>query len=191
MTANEQGPALLVVDVQRGFDDPVWGRRDNPECERNVAALIAAWRRSAWPVVFVRHDSLLPGSPLAVEAAGNAFKSVIAGDPDLLVTKHVNSAFLGRPDLHSWLQAEGVQAVSVCGITTNHCCETTARMAGNLGYETTFVIDATHTFDRRDLEGKWLPAEELARVTAANLNSEFATVLTTAELLNTLPRPLG
>ena len=38
--------------------------------------------------------------------------------------------------------------MTVCGITTNHYCETTARMAGNLGYDPAFVLDATRTFDR-------------------------------------------
>lgn len=181
--------ALLVIDVQQAFDDPVWGQRDNPECERNVAGLIAAWRQREWPVVFVKHDSDVPGSPLAAGMPGNAFKAIVEGDPDLLVVKHVNSAFLGEPDLHAWLQGQSVQAVTICGITTNHCCETTARVAGNLGYATTFVIDATHTFDRKDLNGNWVPAEELARVTATNLNGEFASVLTTAALLGSLPAP--
>lgn len=101
--------------------------------------------------------------------------------------KHVNSAFYGSPDHHAWLQNHGHHALTICGITTNHCCETTARMAGNLGYETTFAIDATHAFGRKALDGSWISAEEIARVSAANLNDEFATVLTTAEILSGAP----
>ena len=151
-------PALVVVDVQRGFDDPSWGRRDNPECEANVAALIAAWRERGRPLVFVRHDSDEPGSSLAPGTPGNDFKDVITGEPDLLVTKTVNSCFHGTPS-------------------------TTARVGGNLGYDVRFVLDATHTFDRRDLAGTVVPAEELARITATNLNEEFATVVDTATAL--------
>lgn len=176
-------PALIVVDVQRGFDDPSWGRRDNPDCEANVAALIAAWRERGRPLVFVRHDSDEPGSALAPGTPGNAFKDVITGEPDLLVTKTVNSCFHGTPSLQAWLDAEGVRTVYLCGITTNHCCETTARVGGNLGYDVRFVLDATHTFDRRDLAGTAVPAEELARITATNLNEEFATVVDTATAL--------
>jgi nicotinamidase-related amidase len=175
--------ALVVVDVQRGLEDPSWGPRDNPECEANIARLIAAWREAARPVVFVRHDSDEDVSPLRPDEPGNAFKDVITGEPDLLVAKRVNSAFYGDPDLHAWLQGRGLDGVVVCGITTNHCCETTARMAGNLGYRTWFAIDATHTFDRRALDGTTIPAAEIARVTAANLDGEFATVVQTARLL--------
>jgi nicotinamidase-related amidase len=175
--------ALLVIDVQNGFRDPVWGRRNNPGFEENIERLIAAWRSRRWPVVFVRHDSVEPGSPLAPGQTGNALQDVVGGEPDLLVAKHVNSAFFGEPDLHEWLQRRGLGGVVVSGITTNHCCETTARMAGNLGYETWFALDATFTFDRRDLGGNVISADELARVTAANLSGEFATVLSTAEIL--------
>jgi nicotinamidase-related amidase len=171
-------PALLVIDVQRGFDDSDhWGPRNNPACEDNVAALIAHARERGWTIVFVRHDSDDPSSPLFREHSGNSFQDVVSGEPDLLVTKRVNSAFIGDPDLHAWLGERGIEALVMCGITTNHCCETTARMGGNLGYDVRFVIDATYTFDRGGLT-----ADELARATAANLEGEFATVVTTADV---------
>jgi len=176
--------ALLVIDVQRAFEDAgFWGTRNNPDCEANVAALIGAWRSSRRPLVYVRHDSVEPGSPLAPGLPGNAFKDVVTGDPDLLVTKHVNSAFYGDPDLHGWLQARGIGSIAVCGITTNHCVETTARMGANLGYEVLFALDATHTFDRTGPDGERLTADELARATAASLHGEFATVVRTDELV--------
>ena len=174
--------ALVVIDVQKGFDDPSWGRRNNPDCEANVTHLIAFWRETGRPIVFVRHDSQSRGSPLFAGSPGNAFKPAVQGDPDLLVVKHTNSAFYGSPDLQAWLDARQCDAITICGITTNHCCETTARMAGNLGYTTTFVIDATHTFDRVDLNGETIPADEIARVTAANLDDEFATVMLTDQV---------
>jgi nicotinamidase-related amidase len=177
-------PALVVVDVQRGFDDAgYWGPRDNPTCERNVVRLVERWRRDGLPLVLVRHDSQDPASPLHPASPGNAFKDGIAGPSDLLVTKSVNSAFHGEPDLDAWLRGEDIDTIVVCGITTNHCCETTARVGGNLGYGVTFVLDACHTFDRRDPQGDVIPAADLARITATNLHGEFATVRTTGEVL--------
>ena len=173
--------ALIVVDVQQAFDDTdYWGRRNNPGCEANVARLIEAWRAAGRPLVFVRHDSDEPGSSLSPGLPGNEFKDVITGEPDLLVTKSVNSSFHGEPDLQAWLDGEGIDTIYVCGITTNHCCETTARVGGNLGYDVRFVLDATHTFDRPDPFGGVVTAAELARVTATNLHGEFATVVDTA-----------
>lgn len=170
--------ALLVIDVQEGFDDPVWGRRDNPACEGRIAALLAAWRERGAPVVLVRHDSVLPGSPLAPGGPGNALRDLTAGPHDLLVTKTVNSAFLGEPDLAAWLRERGIGGVVVCGVQTNMCCETTARHAANLGFEVRFALDATHTFD---LPG--VSAAELRRATAANIAHEFGRVCSTQELL--------
>jgi nicotinamidase-related amidase len=176
-------PALIVVDVQRAFDDPVWGRRNNPDCERNIEALLAHWRERERPVVFVRHDSVEPDSPLRPDRPGNAFQDIITGEPDLLVAKSVNSSFHGEPDLKAWLDGEGIDTFYLCGITTNHCCETTARVGGNLGYDVRFVLDATHTFDRPDPQGEIVSADELARATATNLHGEFATVIDTATAL--------
>jgi nicotinamidase-related amidase len=176
--------ALIVVDVQKAFDDPAWlGRRNNPDCEQNVAALIARWRERGDPLVFVRHDSTEDGSPLAPGSPGNDFKDVITGDPDLTVVKHVNSAFHGEPDLGGWLRDWGFGEIAVCGIQTNFCCETTARVGANLGFEVRFALDATHTFDLTAPDGGLVTADELARITATNLSAEFCPVVTTAELL--------
>ena len=170
--------ALLVVDVQQGFDDAAyWGPRDNPECEANVERLIDAARARGDALVFVRHDSEEPGSPLRPGQPGNAFKPCVTGEPDLLVVKDVNASFLGRPALAPWLDAHGIRGIDICGITTNHCCETTARLGGNLGYDVRFVLDATHTFDRGDV-----PAADLRRLTAVNLDGEFARVVMTDQV---------
>lgn len=176
--------ALIVIDVQQGFDQlDYWGPRNNPACEDNIRSLLGKWRSEGQPVVLVRHDSVGATSPLRPGQSGNDFKSGIDGAHDLLISKQVNSAFYGTPDLDAWLKAVGISSVTICGITTNHCCETTARMAGNLGYDVTFVLDATHTNDRKDVEGKIIPADEIARITGANLHGEFATVRSTAEVL--------
>jgi nicotinamidase-related amidase len=176
--------ALVAVDAQQGFADAAWwGRRDNPACEDNVRALLQQWRRRGRPVVLVRHDSDTPGSPLRPGQPGNELLPGVDGPHDLLVTKQVNSSFHGTPDLDAWLRAQDLGGVVVCGITTNHCCETTARVGGNLGHEVLFALDATHTFDRATPDGDVVPAEELARITAANLHGEFATVVRTADLL--------
>ena len=138
--------ALVVVDVQQAFADAAyWGRRNNPGCEANVATLLATWRAAQRPVVFVRHDSDEPASPLHPGEPGNAFKPEIDGEPDLIVAKQVNSAFHGDPDLAAWLRGHELERIAICGITTNHCCETTARVGGNLGFDVLFVLDATHT----------------------------------------------
>ena len=176
--------ALLVVDVQKGMDDPDHGPRNNPACEANIAALITAWRGADRPVVFIKHNSVHPTSPLRPGQPGNDLKPEITGEPDLLVSKQVNSAFYGQPDLHAWLQERDITGVAVTGIQTNYCCETTARMAGNLGYDTLFVLDATFTFDMPAYGGGVITADELARVTATNLQDEFAQVVMTEELVS-------
>ena len=172
--------ALIVVDVQRGFEDPAFGTRNNPAAEENIGALIAAWRERGEPVVFVRHDE---AGPLAAGSPGHEFKDVIDGEPDLLITKQAHSAFHGDRDLHGWLGDRGIGAIAVCGITTSHCCETTARVGSDLGYDVRFVLDATHTFDMHGPDGETVTGDEIARMTQVNLDGEFARVVSTAEVI--------
>ncbi|MFD9600096.1 cysteine hydrolase family protein [Streptomyces sp. NPDC059970] len=186
-----ENAALVVVDVQEGFEEEAyWGSRNNPGADRNIAGLIDAWQASGRPVVFVRHDSPRPDSPLRVGQPGNDFKGYVeerrgkAGGPELLLTKSVNSAFYGTPDLGAWLDRGGVRQIVVAGIQTNMCAETTARMGGNLGYEVFFALDATYTFDGVGPWGWTLGADELARATAVSLHGGgFAKVVRSAELV--------
>ncbi|RMI13960.1 cysteine hydrolase family protein [Cellulomonas triticagri] len=177
--------ALVVIDVQQGFLDlDFWGPRDNPAAEANVAALVAAWQGSGRPVVLVQHASR-SSPPLFDGTPGYAFQDVVADvDPALLVRKSVNSAFYGTPDLRAWLDAAGIRQVVLCGIQTNQCVETTARMAGNLGYDVLVPLDACHTFDLAGPDGTVLAAADLARATAVNLHGGgFARVVATADLV--------
>ncbi|SCF87108.1 cysteine hydrolase family protein [Streptomyces sp. Ncost-T10-10d] len=186
-----ENAALVVVDVQEGFEEEAyWGPRNNPGADRNIAGLIDAWQASGRPVVFVRHDSPEPDSPLRVGQPGNDFKRYVeerrgkGSGPELLLTKSVNSAFYGTPDLGAWLDRGGVRQIVVAGIQTNMCAETTARMGGNLGYEVFFALDATYTFDGGGPWGWTLGADELARATAVSLHGGgFAKVVRSAELI--------
>jgi nicotinamidase-related amidase len=185
--ARRPDTALVVIDVQEAFDDPRWGRRNNCDADRNIANLVDAFGNAGLPVVFVRHESGKPGSLFHPNSPGHALKDYLRTSvPDLLVTKTVHSSFHGTPDLHRWLAGSGIGRLVISGITTNHCCETTARVAGDLGYDVLFALDATHTFDRIGPEGHVVTADELARTTATNLEGEFATVVATQDVVEPL-----
>lgn len=180
----DSGAVLLVIDVQVGFDDPSWGERNNPDAEANIARLTTAWTAAGRPIVRVRHASTRPDSPLRPDAPGFDYHPVAADlEPALEITKSVHSAFLGSPDLGDWLKSRGARQLVITGIQTNRCCETTARMAGDLGYDVLFAIDATYTFSERGPDGQLVTADEFARTTAANIAGNFGTVLHTYDLI--------
>lgn len=183
----QDNAALIVVDVQEGFDDAALkGKRNNPNADRNIEALIKLWEKSRRPIVVVQHNSVSGGSVLHPSKPGNSLKSYVkAVKADLTVTKSVNSAFYGTPDLDKWLKSSDIHQVVIIGIQTNMCCETTARMAGNLGYEVIFVPDAMHTFDAVGPDGVVVTADELTRATVASLFAgEFAKIASPAEILD-------
>ncbi len=178
-----QSAALIVVDVQEAFVDPRWGQRNNPNAEANIARILAAWRNSERPIRHVVHDSVEPNSLLRPGLPGNAIQAAAApkaGEP--IYRKHVNSAFIGT-NLEKDLRQDGIDTLVIVGLTTNHCVSTTARMAGNLGFKTFVVSDATATFARAALDGTVRSAEDVHSAALSDLHQEFATVVDTAEIL--------
>ncbi|GHO85774.1 cysteine hydrolase family protein [Dictyobacter formicarum] len=183
MTLSLANAALLIIDVQQGFEDPFWGRRNNPEAEDNIVRLLQAWRARNWPVIHVQHRSQLADSPLNPSMPGYALKEEVqplAGET--LITKQVNSAFIGTR-LEELLRQQEITTLAIVGLMTNHCVETTTRMAGNLGFLTYLVGDATATFDRVGPDGKLYRAEDIHAISLASIHEEFAQVVTTEEVL--------
>jgi nicotinamidase-related amidase len=177
-------PALLIIDVQNAIDDPSWGSdRNNRGAEENIARLLAHWRGRAWPVVHIRHLSREPDSTYRPGQAGAEFKPEVQPlDGETIVDKQTNSAFIGT-SLERMLRDAGIITVVITGVITNNSVEATARMAGNLGFRTIVVSDATATFGRNDFDGRWRTAEEVHSMSLANLDGEYATVITTARTL--------
>jgi nicotinamidase-related amidase len=178
--------ALLIIDLQKAFDDPVWGRRNNPEAEAAVARILAAWRATGRPVVHVQHLSREASSPYRPGQPGCDFKDETrprAGE--CVIQKSTNNAFIDT-GLAPFLGDREIDTLVIVGVITNNCVEATVRMAGNLGYRTYLVADATATVDRLDLDGRLWRAEEVQALTLANLHGEYATVTDTAALLAAL-----
>jgi nicotinamidase-related amidase len=174
---------LLLIDIQDGFDDPYWGQRNNPLAEENAQRLLAAWRKSGRPVVHVQHLSREAQSPLRPELAGSAIKQIVRPLSDeVVIQKHVNSAFIGT-NLENLLREGKVQELVLAGFTTDHCVSTTTRMAANFGFKCFLVSDATATFDRISPDGREWKAEDIHSSHLASLNNEFAAVCTTDQVI--------
>ena len=178
-------PALLLIDIQKGFDNVEYygGERNNPQAEENAGLILEFWRKNRWPLFHIRHDSVNRRSPLAFGQVGNAHKDEVKplpGEP--VITKNVNSAFIGT-DLKERLDALGIRNLVIVGLTTQHCVSTTARMAGNFGYDTIVVSDATAAFRARGINGEVFPAQMVHEVSLATLNGEFAEVMSMEEVL--------
>jgi nicotinamidase-related amidase len=178
--------ALIVIDVQKGFDDPRWGKRNNPQAESNIRRLLDAWRRAHMPVIHSQHCSKERDSPLRPGVSGNEIKKIAAPRPgEPVLRKSVNSAFIGTR-LKPLLRKKRIGTVVLVGITTDHCVSTTARMAGNMGFHTYVVSDATATFDRTGPDGRMYEADQIHAVNLASLHKEFATIIDTKSLLKKL-----
>jgi nicotinamidase-related amidase len=181
--------ALILIDIQTGFDAPFWGARNNPMAEENAARLLRHWRNARHPICHIRHISTTPGSPLSRKAGGTEFKLEVTPGPDEpIFEKSVNSAFIGTT-LQSHLDGLGLRYLTLCGLTTPHCVSTTARMAANLGFGVTIAHDACAAFARND-DTSWHPAltpmapEAIHIAAISELHDEFALARSTDDILS-------
>jgi nicotinamidase-related amidase len=178
-------PALIVVDVQRAFDEweAAGKRRNNPDAVTRIVELLAAFRAGRAPVFHIRHEGTKPNSSFLPSRSGYAVKDEAREqDGEPVIVKRVNSAFIGT-DLDQRLREAGIATLVICGATTNHCVETTTRMAGNLGFDARLVRNATWTFDQIGPDGDAHSAEEIHAMTLSNLNGEFARIVTSYEAI--------
>lgn len=178
-------PCLVLIDWQKGFRDRAyWGARNNPDAERNAARLLQHWRGKGWPVIHVRHDSTNPESVLRPGQAGNEiedFARPLPGEP--VYAKSVNAAFIGTA-LEPDLRARRIDQLVFSGVSSDHCVNTTVRMAANLGFQATIVADACYAFERRAPDGRKLDAQTIHDAHLASLRDEFARVSTTVQVID-------
>ena len=183
--------ALLVVDIQDSFKATSrWERRNNPQFEENVDRLIQAWRGADLPVIFVLHTDPDPG----FETTSPFFKLMDflkpePGEP--VIVKNTRNAFTST-NLQEMLREKGVERLVVTGISTEQCCETTTRVAADLGFDVDFVTEATRTFPITDeATGEVLSTEEIVRRTEMVLRGRFARIATVDGLVKELAENAG
>ncbi|QHT70100.1 cysteine hydrolase [Rhodocytophaga rosea] len=178
--------ALLIIDCQKGIDESEYwgGNRNNPEAEKNIEILLQHWRKWQLPLFHIQHLSVNHTSPLLPGQPGNEIKEFARPLPgEIIIQKTgVTSAFVHTP-LQSILAEQGIQTLVIAGFVTNNSVEATARMAGNLGFHTFVISDACAAFNLRGLNGEIFDSQLVHNISLANLQGEYATVVTTQEIV--------
>lgn len=176
--------ALVIIDMQKAMLDPAAGRRNNPGAEERMQQLLRLWRETGATVVHVRHisrsaDSLFrPGQP------GVEFQPQL--EPlaaEHVVEKNVPDAFVNT-GMERWLHVRGIGQLIIVGVSTNNSVESTARTAGNLGFNVRVVSDATFAFDKSDFNGTLRTADEVHAMSLANLQGEYAQIVNSRMLID-------
>lgn len=175
--------ALLVIDAQDSFKaNDRWQRRDNKDFEKNVARLVTLYREHRLPVIYFLHSDEDPG----FERSSPHYKLMdflSPRDSEPVIHKDTRNVFTST-GLSALLMEKGVRRVVITGIQMEQCCETSARVAADLGYSVDFVIEATMTFPipNHDNPGQELGVEAIRERTEYALRRRFARIATVAAI---------
>lgn len=190
--------ALIVIDVQESFRSrPLWRLIDNPDIAEDVNRLVDHARDNGDLVVWVLHSEPGSGGPFDPESGHvryiDGLREPAAGEPEVRKTSH--NAFT-TTNLQQVLTEHGVGELAICGIRTEQCCETTARVGSDLGYQVTFVVDATATNpighpdgpddptpEELEADPRTLSAAAVVERTVFTLAKRFATIATVDEVV--------
>jgi nicotinamidase-related amidase len=174
--------ALLVIDVQQSFEHrPYFTDRDLPAFREALTSLVDGCAARRCPIARILHVE-----PEGAFAPASGLVTPMTWLPpahDVEIHKHVHNAFTDT-GLDRWLRARKIERVIVSGIRTEQCCETTARVASDLGYEVDFVTEATLTFPMTPPStGRGFSAAEIKERTELVLAGRFARVTTVSACL--------
>lgn len=172
--------ALINIDTQQSFfHREYWQEKDFSAFQQAISALISGCEARGIPVVDIFH--VADSGPFSLESGFVAPMPFLTHQPAVTFYKHVHNAFTDT-GLDHWLRERDINHLIICGIRTEQCCETTARVASDLGYRVTFVSEATLTFPMTH-KGITLDCDALRHRTETVLEGRFATIKTVHEIL--------
>ncbi|CNI70487.1 isochorismatase family hydrolase [Yersinia massiliensis] len=176
--------ALLIIDVQQSFEHrPFWQQQDVPAFSTALNQLIRGCKLRGVALVDVFH--VAPEGPFSLASGYVKPMALVSHQADISVQKRVHNA-LTDSGLDEWLKERNIDHLIIAGMRTEQCCETTARVASDLGYQVTFVTEATLTFPMTQPNGVVLSSSELKLRTETVLVDRFAAIRTVAETLDAL-----
>jgi nicotinamidase-related amidase len=178
--------ALLVIDVQNEYFQGKLPITHPAGSLENILAAMDAAHAHGVPSVVIQHTATQPDSPVFVKGSTGwgLHLEVFTRPRSLYVEKNLPGSFTGT-ELESWLFAQGVDTVVICGYMTQMCCDTTARQAMHLGFNVEFLANATGTLAVENAAGK-VTAEELHRAILVTQAMRFSKVLTTKDWIASL-----
>ena len=194
---NRETSALLIIDMQNAFLEPgaMLEAHKGREIIARLAKLISECRNLGVPVIWIRLDSSAPYGGLLLDKYPSLreqqvlykgthsfefFSDMPAPlENEFHIVKHKYDAF-HRTDLDALLRNIGADTVIITGVTTNCCCESTARSAFEHDYKVAFTSDGTAAFEQR-----------LHEATLGTVRELFGRVVTIADVINELNEVWG
>lgn len=169
---------LVLIDVQKGSSDPIWGKRNNPDADKTMKEVLEKFRKNGLTVIHVRQEDYneTPSLFRAGEPTFEFEEEVTPKEGETIITKHKSNAFIGT-NLEIVLKQLVEPEIYYAGLLTDQCVSSTVRMSGDLGFKSYIIEDACATYGLQNTSGKPIDVDIIHEVSLASLNGSFAKVL--------------
>ena len=169
--------ALIVVDIQNDYFPGGKMELVGSDSAAAVAASVkASFKSQGLPVFMVQHISKSPTASFFLPDTEGVeiHETVKLIDGDVLVVKHFPNSFR-ETGLLEQLRDSSITELTIVGMMTHMCIDTTTRAASDLGFKVELIGNACAT---RSLEhdGITVSAKDVQTAYLAALDGSFATV---------------
>lgn len=176
--------ALLLIDIQNDyFPGGKFPLHESDIAAQKAKLMLNEFRERNSVIIHIKHISLAQNARFFLpDSAGSEINSIVEPlEREHVIIKHYPNSFrdTGLCDL---LRDMNITDLTICGMMTNICVESTVRAARDLGFNCTVISDActTRSFE---LYRKIIPAEQIHNSFLASMNYIGVKVIPSEEFL--------
>jgi len=176
--------ALILIDIQNDYFKGGKNELYKPElAATNASRVLDYFRKKGLPVYHVQHINTREGATffLLDTVGAEIHASVKPSQGEKVFIKHVPNSFFDT-SLADELTVNQIDHLTVCGMMSHMCIDTTVRAARDMGFSITVMEDACTTKDLT-WDKSVIPASKVHNTIMASLQGMFAQVLTIDEFL--------
>ena len=177
--------SLIIIDIQNDyFEKGTMTLVGSDNASKNAKLVLEQFRREKLPIIHIQHIATGPTATFFLPNTEGVkiHENVEPFGEEKVIIKHYPNSFR-ETELLEYLSINNITDLTICGMMTHMCIDTTTRAAYDFGFKCIVIGDACATKDL-ELNGQIAKAKDVQIAFLSALNGTFADIKTTNEITN-------